>query len=399
MVGFVLGHLLGWGPWSGGGIMGQKPTRNLRELPSPNPRRRYQPRASLHRSSSRSHRETTTLTRNSTREGRGKPKAGAVLKPRCPVPRRAASSPKPHPLPAGAARAGGRGRERGEQGLGARSDRERALTVQAEGDVDGALLHKALQVGDLGTLEDGLGGAVTHVNPAHRVFNVVEVHGRGLLGAGGGDVGHRGAAQVGGQDVLGVGDEQHRRPVHGLWRGKEGRRVVTAQHPALGAAAWPFCSSTDRTVTRSPARARRRPRGRVLGDRRGEPGAGVHGREEAPVCRAAHKEHAPPVEALTILGFAGSVIRLQEVPFNTAARVGALRVGAGLAAGPVDRAFVKVWKKGQNPRGLDEQTPLLGRLKRERGSLLLAEAELQGRTRSPRQRDGQRPMSPRDACG
>jgi len=66
------------------------------------------------------------------------------------------------------------------------------------------------------------------VNPAHCVFNVVEVHGRGLLGAGGGDVGHRGSTQVGGQDVLGVGDEQHGRTVHRLWQGKEKRRVVMA---------------------------------------------------------------------------------------------------------------------------------------------------------------------------
>ena len=91
--------------------------------------------------------------------------------------------------------------------------------MQAERDVDGALLHEALQVGDLGTLEDGLGRAVAHVHPAHRVLNVVEVHGRGLLGAGGGDVGHRGSAQVRGQDVLGVGNEQHGRAVHGLWGG------------------------------------------------------------------------------------------------------------------------------------------------------------------------------------
>lgn len=115
----------------------------------------------------------------------------------------------------------------GDGGAGQGSRGEWALTVQAQGDVDGPFLHKALQVGDLGTLEDGLGGTVTHVDPAHRVLHVVEVHGRGLLGAGGGDVGHGGSAQVRGQDVLGVGNEQHRRAIHRLW-GQGGNKGVTS---------------------------------------------------------------------------------------------------------------------------------------------------------------------------
>lgn len=89
-----------------------------------------------------------------------------------------------------------------------------------------------------------------------------------------------------------------------------------------------------------------------------------------------------PSSSLTILGFAGSVIGLQEVPFNTAARVGALRVGARLAAGPVDGAFVEVWKRRQKPQGLD-QLPQKGP-KPPR----LSPAELQGRIRSPRRSDG-----------
>lgn len=88
------------------------------------------------------------------------------------------------------------------------------LTVQAQGDVDGALLGEALQVGDLGALELGAGGRVAHVDPAHRLLSVQEVHGGGLLGAGGQQAVDRGAAQKRGLDVLGVGYEEDRGPVH-----------------------------------------------------------------------------------------------------------------------------------------------------------------------------------------
>lgn len=119
----------------------------------------------------------------------------------------------------------GEGLSQGTGGAGWGSRGEWALTVQAQGDVDGPFFHEALQVGDLGTLEDGLGGTVPHVDPAHGVLHVVEVHGRGLLGAGGGDVGHGGSAQERGQDVLGVGDEQHGRAIHGLW-GEGGNKGI-----------------------------------------------------------------------------------------------------------------------------------------------------------------------------
>lgn len=60
--------------------------------------------------------------------------------------------------------------------------------MQAEGDVDGPLLYEALEIGDLGTFQDRLRGTVTNMDPADCVFDVVEVHGSGLLGAGGSDV-------------------------------------------------------------------------------------------------------------------------------------------------------------------------------------------------------------------
>lgn len=195
--------------------------------------------------------------------------------------------------------------------------------MQAQGDVDGPFLHEALQVGDLGTLEDGLRGAVAHVHPAHRVLHVVEVHGRGLLGAGGGDVGHGGSAQVRGQDVLGVGDEQHGRAIHGLC-GQGGDKGVRAELDAV--VVTPGTSPT----WRARGRAAELPRSTTL----------------------------PPAQALTVLGFAGSVVRLQEIALDTAARVGALCVGARLTARPVHGAFVKVWEKQEkNPRFGPENTP------------------------------------------
>lgn len=131
--------------------------------------------------------------------------------------------------------------------------------MEAQGDVDGPFFHKTLQVGDLGTLEDGLGGTVTHVDPAHRVLHVVEVHGRGLLGAGGGDVGHGGSAQVRGQNVLGVGNEQHRRAIHRLW-GQGGNKGVRA-HLSQG------CNLKEEPDVERPGQ-----------------GCGVQGCPEAPRC-------------------------------------------------------------------------------------------------------------------
>lgn len=76
-------------------------------------------------------------------------------------------------------------------------------------------------------------------------------------------------------------------------------------------------------------------------------GAGAHLQQEAMLFRAIQRQHTSLVQDLTILGFAGSVIRLQEVSFNTAARVGTLCVGAGLAAGPIDSALIEVSKRRQ----------------------------------------------------
>lgn len=50
----------------------------------------------------------------------------------------------------------------------------------------------------------------------------------------------------------------------------------------------------------------------------------------------------PHVTPPTILGLAGTVVWLQQVTFHTAAREGAIRVGAELAAGAVHRALIKV---------------------------------------------------------
>lgn len=76
------------------------------------------------------------------------------------------------------------------------------------------------------------------------------------------------------------------------------------------------------------------------------------------VCRAALKHHAAPAEALTVLGFAGSVVWLQEIPLDTAARVGALCVGARLAARPVHGAFIEVWERQEKNQGLNQKKTL-----------------------------------------
>lgn len=93
--------------------------------------------------------------------------------------------------------------------------------MQAEGDVDGVLIHKAFQARHSCTLELCLGSTVPNVHPAHSLVGIAEVHGCGLPSAGGCDGGHLGPAQVCSQDVLGVGNQQHRGPVYWLcrWRG------------------------------------------------------------------------------------------------------------------------------------------------------------------------------------
>ena len=49
-----------------------------------------------------------------------------------------------------------------------------------------------------------------------------------------------------------------------------------------------------------------------------------------------------PRSPLTVLGLAGPVVGLQQVALHTAAEVGALGVGACLAAGSVHHALVEV---------------------------------------------------------
>lgn len=92
-----------------------------------------------------------------------------------------------------------------------------ALTVEAEGDVDDPLLREALQVRDPGALEVRGRGRVAHVDPADRLLGVEEIHGRGLLGGCGQQAVDGGAAQGGGLDVLGVGDQQDGQAVHWHW--------------------------------------------------------------------------------------------------------------------------------------------------------------------------------------
>ena len=174
--------------------------------------------------------------------------------------------------------------------------------MQAEGDVDGVLIHEALQAGHAGALELCLGSAVANMHPAHRLVGVAEVHGCGLPCAGGRDGGNLGPTQVRGQDVLRVGNQQHRGPVNRLWRH---RREGSGQRAAL-AALWPL-----------PIRERHRRR------------------------LAVRSQVSPP----TILGLAGAVVWLQQVPFHTAAREGTICVGAQLAAGAIHRALIEVCRE------------------------------------------------------
>ena len=48
------------------------------------------------------------------------------------------------------------------------------------------------------------------------------------------------------------------------------------------------------------------------------------------------------MSSLTVLGLAGAVVGLQQVALHTGADVGALGVGARLAAGAVHHALVEV---------------------------------------------------------
>lgn len=89
------------------------------------------------------------------------------------------------------------------------------LTVQAEGDVDGADVGDVLEVGDAGTLQVGGGGGFTHIYPADCLLGIDEVHSHGLLGGDGGQPGS-GAAQGGAADVMKVSDQQHGQTVHWL---------------------------------------------------------------------------------------------------------------------------------------------------------------------------------------
>lgn len=93
-----------------------------------------------------------------------------------------------------------------------------SLTVQAEGDVDGADVSDSLEVRDAGALQLGGGGGVAHIYPADSLLGVDEVHSHGLLGGDGGQPGS-GAAQGGAADVMKVSNQQHRQTIYRLWGG------------------------------------------------------------------------------------------------------------------------------------------------------------------------------------
>lgn len=92
------------------------------------------------------------------------------------------------------------------------------LTVQTEGDVDGADVSDSLEVRDSGALQLGGSGSVTHIYPADGLLGINEVHSHGLLGGDGGQPGS-GAAQGGAADVMEVSNQQHRQTIHRLWGG------------------------------------------------------------------------------------------------------------------------------------------------------------------------------------
>lgn len=78
--------------------------------------------------------------------------------------------------------------------------------MQAEGDVDGVLIHKAFQAWHAGTLELCLGCTVSHMYPANGLIGIAEVHGCGLSRARWCDGRNLGPTQVGSQNVLRVGN-------------------------------------------------------------------------------------------------------------------------------------------------------------------------------------------------
>lgn len=92
------------------------------------------------------------------------------------------------------------------------------LTVQAEGDVNGADVSDSLEVWDAGALQVCCGRGFSHIYPADSFLGVDEVHSHGLLSGDGGQPGC-GAAQGGAADVMEVSDQQHRQTVHRLWGG------------------------------------------------------------------------------------------------------------------------------------------------------------------------------------
>lgn len=51
------------------------------------------------------------------------------------------------------------------------------------------------------------------------------------------------------------------------------------------------------------------------------------------------------MSVLTIFGFAGAVVWLQQIALHTAAGVGALSVCARLAARPIHTALIKIYKR------------------------------------------------------
>lgn len=120
--------------------------------------------------------------------------------------------------------------------------------MQAEGDVDDSFFRKALQIGDQGTFEVCGRGGVAHVDPAHSFLGVQEVHGRGLLGAGGQQAVDGGAAQGRGLDVLGVGDQQDGQALYGDWKRDTGvsKQATGALIPAAASLLLPFLALQER---------------------------------------------------------------------------------------------------------------------------------------------------------
>lgn len=86
--------------------------------------------------------------------------------------------------------------------------------MQTEGDVDGVLIHETLQARHAGALELCLGSTVPNVHPAYSLIGIAEIHGCCLSSAGRCDGRDLGPTQVCSQDVLRVGNQQHRGSVH-----------------------------------------------------------------------------------------------------------------------------------------------------------------------------------------